>query len=120
MADGDSGPPLVIDLRLKPDASPLDFLTAMYRHPGVPLGMRLTAAQNAAQYVHPRLVAIAAVSPGGERFEIKGGLPALPGAPTIMPGREGPIIDAKATVIEPTPMKKPIKPKTPADEPVDP
>jgi hypothetical protein len=122
MADDDGGSPLIIDLRLRPDASPLDFLTAMYRHPSVPLGMRLTAAQNAAQYVHPRLVAIAAVSPQGERFEIRGGLPALPGAPTIMPGQEGPIIDVKANAEPPppTPMKKPTKTKTPVDEPVDP
>jgi hypothetical protein len=121
MADDDSGSPLIIEIRLNPDATPLDFLTAVYRHSSVPLGMRLQAAMNAAQYIHPKLVAIAAVSPGGERFEIKGGLPALPGAPTIMPGKEGPIIDAKANV-EPMPEKKPAKPKpkTPADEPVEP
>jgi len=122
MADDDSGSPLVIDIRLAPDASPLDFLTAVYRHSSVPLGMRLDAAKNAAMYLHPRLVAIAAVSPQGERFEIKGGLPALPGSPTIMPGHEGPIIDVKANPEPPTPtpMKKPTKTKAPVDEPVDP
>lgn len=120
MADDNSGSPLVIELRLKPDATPLDFLTAVYRHPSIPLGMRLDAAKNAAMYLHPKLVAIAAVAPGGERFEIKGGLPSLPGAPTIMPRRESPIIDLKAN--KPEKSKKPTKSKTPAneDEPVEP
>jgi hypothetical protein len=119
MADDDSGQPLIIKIKLRPDASPLDFLTAIYRHEGVPLGMRLDAAKNAAMYLHPKLVAIAAVATGGERFEIVGGLPALPGSTTIMPTHTAPgqIIDVEANK-----PKKPekAKDKAPADEPVEP
>jgi hypothetical protein len=121
MADDDNGVPLVIDIQLAPDATPLDFLTAVYRHSDVPLSMRIDAAKNAAMYKHPRLVAIAAVAPGGEHITVRGGLPALPGATTIMPG-EGPVIEGSVVEAK-QPKPKPEKPKptrkTPADEPVD-
>lgn len=38
--------------------SPLDFLTAVYRNPELPLDVRLDAAGKAAPYMHPRLAAI--------------------------------------------------------------
>lgn len=41
------------------DASPLDFLTAVYRDPRQPISRRLRAAIEAAPYLHPKLSATA-------------------------------------------------------------
>ena len=40
------------------DASPADFLRAVYTDPGVPLPLRIRAAVECAPYVHPKLSAI--------------------------------------------------------------
>jgi hypothetical protein len=46
------------------DATPLDFLTAVYRDAGQPMARRLKAAIAAAQYVHPKLAVMAQVGAG--------------------------------------------------------
>jgi hypothetical protein len=46
------------------DASPLDFLMAIYRDPQQPMSRRLRAASDAAQYVHKQLKAMAIVNNG--------------------------------------------------------
>ena len=48
-------------LEVAPDASPLDFLFAVYRDPQQPMTRRLKAACEAAQYVHPTFKATAMV-----------------------------------------------------------
>jgi hypothetical protein len=47
------------------DASPLDFLTAIYRDPRQPMNRRMRAAIEAAPYCHPKLAVSANIS-GGE------------------------------------------------------
>jgi hypothetical protein len=46
------------------DATPVDFLTAVYRDPQQPMQRRLRAAAEAAQYMHPQLKATAIVNGG--------------------------------------------------------
>jgi hypothetical protein len=48
-------------IELAPDATPLDFLTAVYRDTRQPMQRRLRAAAEAAPYVHPKLMATAHV-----------------------------------------------------------
>jgi hypothetical protein len=43
------------------DATPLDFLCAVFRDPGQPMQRRMKAASEAAQYVHPKLAVVANV-----------------------------------------------------------
>jgi hypothetical protein len=47
------------------EATPLEFLQAVYRNAGLPLATRIRAAVAAAQYSHPRISVIA--SPGDPR-----------------------------------------------------
>jgi ABC-type glutathione transport system ATPase component len=49
-------------IEVAPDATPLDFLQAVYRSANVALHSRLKAAIEAAQYVHPRLSVTASMS----------------------------------------------------------
>jgi class 3 adenylate cyclase len=42
------------------EATPLDFLQAVYRNPALPLSVRIRAGVAAAQYVHPRISVVAA------------------------------------------------------------
>jgi len=50
------------------DVTPLEFLCAVFRNAGLPLTMRLRAAQSAAQYMHPR-ISVALGSPSGNMAE---------------------------------------------------
>src|SRR5262245_37495694 len=52
-------------LEVSADASPLDFLYAVYRDSRQPMTRRLKAACEAAQYVHPTYKATAMVIAGG-------------------------------------------------------
>src|SRR5262245_66060255 len=51
--------PIVDPARIEPDATPLDFLCAVYRNPALPLSTRIRAGVAAAQYMHPRFSLIA-------------------------------------------------------------
>jgi hypothetical protein len=46
--------------------TPLEFLTAVYMNEAVPLSTRMKAAIEAAQYVHPKLAAIATIQADGD------------------------------------------------------
>jgi hypothetical protein len=97
------------------DCTPLEFLTAVMRMKNVPLFLRVDCAKQAAQYKHPKPMAISVVSGEAMAITVEGGLPRLPGAETIMPGEEinGPIIDQ-----EPEPKRKPGRPhKEPVKDP---
>jgi hypothetical protein len=52
-------------VELPSNASPLDFLCAIYRDPGQPMQRRLSAAIAAAPYVHPKLAVTANVQDQG-------------------------------------------------------
>jgi hypothetical protein len=54
------------ELAVPPGASPVDFLSAVYRDPRQPMHRRLRAAIEAAPYVHPKLSVTATV--GGKDF----------------------------------------------------
>src|SRR5262245_50628001 len=58
-------------IELPPDASPIDFLQAVYRSPTQPMHRRLKAAIEAAEFLHPRLSVSAFVDGGdfAERLE---------------------------------------------------
>jgi hypothetical protein len=58
-------------LEVPADASPVDFLMAIYRDPRQPMQRRLRAATECAPYVHPKLSAAAVIVGGGfaERLE---------------------------------------------------
>jgi hypothetical protein len=57
-------------ITVSPNASPLEFLQAVYRCPTEPMARRLRAAIEALGYVHPKLSATYAVSEGfGDRLE---------------------------------------------------
>ena len=46
--------------------TPLEFLTAVYMNEAVPLQARMKAAIEAAQYVHPKLAAVANYNADGD------------------------------------------------------
>jgi hypothetical protein len=48
--------------------TPLDFLKAVYLNEELPLSVRLRAATEAAQYMHPKLGAVATLSVNGDTF----------------------------------------------------
>jgi len=48
------------EIAIPADASPLDFLKAVYLNPAVPLSIRIRAGVAAAQYCHPKLSVVAA------------------------------------------------------------
>jgi hypothetical protein len=49
-------------LEVPANATPLDFLQAVYRSPTQPMNRRLKASIGAANYVHPKFTAVAQVS----------------------------------------------------------
>jgi hypothetical protein len=55
-------------LALDPDAQPLDLLFAIFRNPDLPLSVRMTAAREAAQYVHPKISATILTTLSEETF----------------------------------------------------
>jgi len=94
-----------VRLRLKPNASPLDFLRAVYQCKRLPMELRIEAATAALPFIHPRLIAVVNGSAGPQQIMISGGLPRLPGCSTVMP-------------FEPPPMLRqdaPEQPVTPAE-----
>lgn len=102
MADDDGAPPPAIRIEMAPNATPLEFLEAVFRHNDVPLGMRLDAAKNAAQYRHPKLQMHKMLDDTNGPLVIEGGLPMLPGVETRMPQR---LIEGE--VVRPAPPAKP-------------
>jgi hypothetical protein len=80
-------PERAVRLRLPKNATSLDLLRAIYRHPRMPIPIRMEAAQMALPYEHPRLVMIAPsnVDPRQLNIAITGGLPRLPGTNTVFP-----------------------------------
>ena len=81
-----------VRLRLPKNATSLDLLRAVYRHPRLPAEVRIEAAGMALPYEHPRLVMIAPASTEARTIRIVGGLPRLPGTETIMPGDKPPVL----------------------------
>jgi hypothetical protein len=71
--EGSGGKELVIwddSVIVAPDASPLDFLTAVYRDAGQPMNRRIKCAIAAAQYRHPKLQAAMNINMSyGDRLE---------------------------------------------------
>jgi hypothetical protein len=57
--------PVADAIELPNDATPLDFLEAVYRSSTQPIYQRMKAAIEAAQYRHPRLAMTATISEGG-------------------------------------------------------
>ena len=51
-------------LEVPSDATPVDFLMAVYRDPRQPMSRRLRAATECAPYVHPKLSAAAVIYQG--------------------------------------------------------
>jgi hypothetical protein len=77
-----------VRLRLPKNATSLDFLRAVYKHPRMPMAVRLEAAGMALPFEHPRLVMITPANSAGsneQRIIISGGLPRLPGTATLFP-----------------------------------
>jgi hypothetical protein len=54
--------------KVPPDIEPLEFLMAIYRDHRQPMSRRMRAVEAAAQYRHPKLVAIATTSINGNDF----------------------------------------------------
>jgi hypothetical protein len=58
------------EIELAPNASPLDFLCAVYRDPHQPMPRRMKAAEAALPFVHPKLSVSANFNSGlGSRME---------------------------------------------------
>jgi len=55
-------------LAVPPDIEPLDFLLAIMRDPRQPMARRQKAATDDAQYMHPKLGAVATVNMNGKDF----------------------------------------------------
>jgi hypothetical protein len=56
--------PIADAVELPDNATPLDFLEAVYRSPTQPIYQRMKAAIEAAQYRHPRLAMTATITTG--------------------------------------------------------
>ena len=52
------------EIALAPDATPLEFLNAVYRDPMQPISLRMRAAIAAAPFVHPKLTVNANINSG--------------------------------------------------------
>jgi hypothetical protein len=55
-------------LQVPPDIEPVEFLMAIYRDPRQPMGRRMKAAIEAAQYRHPKLGVIATTNLSDQDF----------------------------------------------------
>jgi hypothetical protein len=55
-------------VEVEPNASPLDFLYAVFRNNDLPLITRMRAAEAAAPFVHPKLAAVISASISGDEF----------------------------------------------------
>jgi hypothetical protein len=78
-------PDKAVRLRLPRNATSLDFLRAVYRHPRMPLETRIECANLALPFEHPKLLAVVANHAGQNDVKviIQGGLPRLPGSTTF-------------------------------------
>jgi hypothetical protein len=95
---------------LKKDATSLDLLRAIYKHPRMPLETRIECANLALPYEHPRLIAVmpAGMNSTERHLIIHGGLPRLPGANTLMPGDPqpaGPLASPSSVKLVPQPSE---------------
>jgi hypothetical protein len=90
-----------VRLRLPTNATPLDFLKAVYQCKRLPMELRIEAAQSALPFVHPRLIAVVPGNVGPQRLEIVGGLPRLRGCSTVMPIEPPPMPSELAVEPEP-------------------
>jgi len=86
------------ELVMPPEASPLDFLRAVYQNPKLELAVRMRAAVEAAQYMHPTFKATAMVVANDSfaaRLE----------AAIARSGASPKLIEAQSeTVVEPAPL----------------
>ena len=99
------------------DATPLDFLSAIYRDAAQPMARRLKAAIAAAQYVHPKLAVVANVNGADigarvdqarQRSEAVKAAYAAGGHDAVVELIRGPkLIEGKAKEIDPAVMAKP-------------
>jgi hypothetical protein len=80
-------PEKTVRLRIPRDASPLEFLKAIYQNKRLPLDVRMEAARDCLPYCHPKLIMVAAsnVDQATLKIAITGGLPPLPGTSVIIP-----------------------------------
>lgn len=69
----------------KEGLTPLDYLLRVMRNPRNEVDVRVDAAKAAAPYVHPKLAQINTNGTNIVTIIVEGGLPAMPGSPTIMP-----------------------------------
>jgi hypothetical protein len=84
-------------LTVSPDATPLDFLCAIYRDAQQPMYRRQRAAAEAAQYMHPKLTATAIVGGGDFAQQLERAVL-----------RSAKIIDVKPIELEAKPVAKPV------------
>jgi hypothetical protein len=90
-----------VRLHLPDNPTALQFLTAVYSHPRMPMHVRLEAATAALPYQSPKLIAVIAnnSSSGEQVIRIVGGLPKLPGTATQFPAAVPPHAGDPATPI---------------------
>jgi hypothetical protein len=74
------------------DATPLEFLRAVYVNEKVPLGTRVKCAVEAAKYVHPSLAAIATIRSDGYAEQLERAIEASRGVqqPRLIDAKRGP------------------------------
>jgi hypothetical protein len=65
----DLSEPTAEEIELPADATPLDFLCAVYTNAGQPMPRRMKAAEAALPYVHPKLAVIANVHGFADQME---------------------------------------------------
>jgi hypothetical protein len=98
-----------VRLRLPKNCNAKQFLEAVFRHPKLPMDVRMEAAALALPYTCPKLIMIAPPNINPQQLVITGGLPRMPGMNTAMPTRaqespeptttadSGSVIDAELT-----------------------